>query len=759
MPRSAAPRRPTPACLGLLFLLAAACATPPGAESPAGSPATPRERSLNGEWRFAPAALRPADAYRPETPDADWEVLPVPANWYPVRGEHSGAAWYRRRVAVPPLPPDTVARLVFDGVDYAADVWLDGRYLGFHEGRFAPFAFDATDALRPGGESLLAVRVDSPREPVGRVWSLRKRLIKGIFSHHDTRPGGAWSPRGQDGNTGGIWAPVRLRFSRTVAVSGLRFRPNLRLAGKTAAPEVDVELFRPPGRPAARVSVHARLRPANGSDERGAAPPDVSTTVRAEPGTTAVRLRFPETPVRLWSTWDRGAPHLYRLEATVRADGRILDRAERTVGFRELTMDPDTFVVRLNGRRLFLRGTNYISAQWVSEMAPEDFGRDLDRMVEAHVNAVRVHAHVEPAAFYDRCDRRGVLVWQDFPFQWGYADTPELRAEAVRQAGEMVRFLDRHPSILAWCAHNEPPWEADWMRYKYPDYAPGQNRTLTEAVAEALRRADPDRYVHLASTGEEHPWYGWYSGSWRDYHEPAAYPLITEFGAQALPDLDVLRDIVGEAALRPETEAQWERWAYHNFQRRETFEIAGVPRGDTTEELIRNTQEYQARLLRTAAESYRRQRFAPVAGVFQFLFSENWPSMNWGMMDYLRNPKPGYAALRTAYQPVLPCAVLDPPDPAAGTPLRMELWVVNDQPEAFEEATLTYRLTSAGRERHAGALPLTVAADRGRRVRTLRWNRPAAGACELRLTLRDARGRTLGRNRYSFHVPDGKDAP
>lgn len=749
--------------LGLYSLLTLACALP---VSPGGEPAFPRDLSLNGEWKFSPAPLRPADAYLPKTHDGGWETIPVPANWHPVRREHSGAAWYRLSLPSPDIPSDGVVRLHFQGVDYAADVWLNGRHLGFHEGRFAPFAFDVSDHLKKSGTNLLAVRVDSPHEPVGRVWSLRKRLIKGIFSHHDTRPGGAWSPRGQDGNTGGIWAPVRLRLSQTIAITHLAVRHHLRLSDATASPEVTVRLYRPLGKNAQDLRLQGTLRPI---DHDGAAEfPAATTSVQAVSGETRVDLQFPRSSVRLWNTWDTGSPHLYKLTVTARRNGQILDRAEKIIGFRELTVDPETFVVRLNGKRLFLRGTNYISDQWVSRMDGADFDRDLDRMVDAHINAVRVHAHVEPAEFYERCDRRGILVWQDFPLQWGYADTPEVRTAAVRQAREMVDFLDHHPSILAWCTHNEPPWEADWMRYKYPDYQPGQNRELDEAVTEALRKADPDRYVHLASVGEEHPWYGWYSGSRRDYEKPAKHPLITEFGAQALPDRETLRKIVGDEALWPDTEAKWKLWEYHNFQRHETFNLAGVKPGKNIAEFIRNTQDYQARLIKTAAESYRRQRFAPVAGIFQFLFSENWPSMNWGMMDYLRRPKPGYAALRTAYQPVLPMVQwldsrpadddLGPGETASETST-VRLWVVNDRHVAYPDAVLSHYLDRNGGNVASGSMDLTVSADEAQTAGSLRWNDLTPGNYELRLSLRDAAGKLLGLNRYAFEITGTPSAP
>ena len=109
-------------------------------------------------------------------------------------------------------------------MDYAADVWLNGQYLGFHEGYFEPFNFDVTGLLKKQ-DNLLVVRVDSPYEPIEKVWSLKKRQIKGVLNHHDTRPAGAWSVNGQDANSGGIWQEVWLHFSDQLSIQHLTVEP------------------------------------------------------------------------------------------------------------------------------------------------------------------------------------------------------------------------------------------------------------------------------------------------------------------------------------------------------------------------------------------------------------------------------------------------------------------------------------------------------------------------------------------------------
>ncbi len=705
--------------------------------------------SLDGLWKALPGNLAPADLYAPAVDDSAWADLKVPANWFLEGLNVGGTVWYRRRFEAPSSSAGTVASLEFAGVDYTADVWLNGIYLGHHEGYFAPFSFVVGNAVKPGASNLLAVRVDSPYE-TPEAWSLHKRLIKGVFSHHDTRPGGAWSPRGQDGNTGGIWASVTLRLTSRLRLLELRVRPEVDPATGIAAPRVEltVDLAGPPDQMADFAVV---LAPDNFA---GRASESLRFSRPLKAGPNEVVLLLPPRAVELWWPWEQGEPRLYRLAVTASLGGQIRDRRETVLGFRTVAQE-SSGTWRINGRRTFLRGTNYISTQWLSEMTPQRFAFDVGLMKAANVNVVRVHAHVEPEAFYRACDEAGLLVWQDFPLQWGYTDEPAFAAEAERQAVAMVDLLFDHPAVVVWSLHNEPPWDADWMRYRYPDYDPEQNRALDLKLHDTVAARDPSRVTHLASSTTEHPWYGWYSGSWLDYGKPAKVPLITEFGAQALPGLSALRRFLAEDELWPETDAAWAVWEYHNFQRKETFENAGVEKGASIDELIANTQGYQARLIQLAAESYRRQRYAPVTGIFQFMFVESWPSMSWGLLDTWRQPKAGYQALRDAYQPVMPSVEWQRLRFKPGEEVALGLWVVNDLQTAFPGAALRWILRRDGAAVDSGDAPLDVAPDSGRRVLTLLRKDLPVGHYELAVRLSGRDGKMLGRSEHTFEVASG----
>jgi len=610
--------------------------------------------------------------------------------------------------------------------------------------------------LHATAENVLVVRVDSPSEDPVRAWSLHKRLIKGIFSHHDTRPGGSWSARGQDQNTGGIWGPVYLRVSSQVAIDAIKVTPQLQRTaqpvqqGQVAHAEVVLTVTSGGTQPQ-EVQFELQLVAHNFMPE---APTGGRYTARRRlsPGIHTLTFMLVSHNTSLWWIWEHGRSDLYRAEVVVRSGHAVLDRATTTFGFRSIEGNPETTGWWLNGRRIFLRGTNYIASQWLSEMTTEKYAFDLALMRRANINAVRVHAHIEAQEFYRLCDEAGLLVWQDFPLQWGYTDDPAFIAEAVRQAQDMVELLYNHPAIMAWSLHNEPPWDAPWMQYKYPDYDPQQNKQLDAMLFASLRTADPTRHLHKYSATAEHPWLGWYSGTWQDYGKPTQQALISEFGAQALPDLPALRRIFTEAEIWPTTEEAWQTWEYHNFQRKETFEIARVPMGRSMQEFIQNTQHYQQRLVKYAAESYRRQRFQPVTGIFQFMFVEDWPSINWGIVDYWRQPKPGYQALQVAYQPVLPSIAWDKEVWQQGEPGAIELWIINDLWQRFPAATLTYILRQSDTILYHQTQTVHIEPDSSTKVGTIQTHTLVPQTYELLVTLTDQHHTLLGQNAFRFQI-------
>ncbi|MYH54757.1 MAG: hypothetical protein F4135_01110 [Acidimicrobiia bacterium] len=652
-------------------------------------------------------------------------AIELPANWW-LRGlDHAGKATFARTFEVDASVGNNLWRLRFEGVDYYCRVWLDGELLGSHEGYFEPFWFDLANLT--AGTHRLVVEVDSPHEPWGTVWHMHKTLIKGVFGHHDARPGAGWSREGQARNSGGIWAPVtleawpdRVMIDRVVVrarPAGQEDQADVDFCGtltvaEAAPSEVTVTLTLTGPSDGGQMSVEVAVP----SPPAGSASPALAPTATVDFEASA-RLPLSDR----WTTWCRGRPMLYDGQVTVTAkhpDGSAEQNGTGDVpatrrirtGVRSCSVD-ESYRWYLNGEEIWIRGTNYIGTYWPSEYTEKRMRQDLELIRDAGINQVRVHAHVIPPQFYDIADELGVMIWQDFPLQWGYTDDPAFHVEAHRQMRAMIGLLGSHPSIVAWCCHNESPWDAPWMAEEFGgSHDPDHNRRLDEDLEAVARDADPNRYVHRNSgTGDSHHYAGWYFGHWEDFAQRPGGPFVTEYGAAAPPDVATLREIIPVEAHAYDSAEARRIWAFHDFQHNETKQHVKVLPSDGLERYVAAAQDYQANLIQTATESYRRGKARRpgglpadggplITGIHHFMAVEGWEALTWAVLDHNRQPKPGYHALRRAMAPLLVCVELrdgaerPTPRPRAGRVVNLRFWLINDRVEPVPESTLFWSL-------------------------------------------------------------------
>jgi beta-mannosidase len=601
-------------------------------------------------WFLSEAAAGEAASPR-QLPQAGWRQVSLPHQWT-LDGEEAETGWYRLEI-----PSTRERRWVQVWADYYTEAWIDGEYQGVHEGYLEPWVFEAP----PDRQVIL--KVSAPKESQGTVWPDFKRQIKGVFGQHHCRPGGN-TYRGQERGTGGLWGGVRTFRTGAAALLHVSWQAVKVAVGWKLRVDLDIDVEEPAqnegSQASRREAVEMSLTPLNFKGE--------SLYTRRELDLTADRKTYstiwdlPDLPT--WETWERGFPHLYELNVR-------LDDSSRSVrvGFRTIAQEENWVV--LNGSRLFIRGTNIIPTQWLASYTRADAERDVRLLAEAHLNAVRVHAHLTHPAFYSACDRAGILVWQDFPLQWGYAVDEKFAQEAVRQAQAMVKWFGSHTCIYLWCAHNEP----------------AHNRNnLDLLLASALRQADPTRLVKEASSFREHPYPGWYWGHYRDFLAAPGGPLPSEFGAQALPSAERLGMILGEAAWPPD----WDVWGYHNFQPDQTLRVARVEPGDDLATFVARSQAYQAQLIKFAIESYRRAK-GKITGYYHFMFVEPWEGISSAVLEANRDAKAGYYALQAASTPVLLSFLPHRKILEVGQMPIHEAWVINDLARSLE-GRVTFRL-------------------------------------------------------------------
>jgi beta-mannosidase len=390
---------------------------------------------LAGAWRAMEADEQLRRTFQePDLDDRSWAEVAVPGHWRsdPAFAGSDGPLLYRHRFEAGPGSAGQRQWLALDGLFYQGDVWLDGAYLGDTEGYFFPHSFEVTDALARGGEHLLAVEVTCT-PPADRA---AKRNLTGVFQH--------WDCIDRDWNPGGIWRPVHLDQTGPVRLARLRVLcPDATAERATLAFEATLD---------AATAGSASVTTDVGKSPHGPAVAQHRGEHRLAAGANVVRWRVAVENPELWWPHALGGQTLHDVTVTVSVDGETSDRRTIRTGLRQVRMHH--WIATVNGERLFLKGSNQgPSERALGEATPADLERDVVLAKQAGLDLLRMHAHISRPELYEAADRHGLLVWQDLPLQWGYAN---VRQQAVRQAREAVDLLGHHPSVAIWCGHNEP---------------------------------------------------------------------------------------------------------------------------------------------------------------------------------------------------------------------------------------------------------------------------------------------------------------
>ncbi|NJP99006.1 glycoside hydrolase family 2 protein [Streptomyces sp. PLAI1-29] len=631
------------------------------------------------------------------------------------------------------------------------------------------YRFDARAALR-GGANRLTV---SFRSALEYAEEMERRL--GARPHVNAHPfnmirkmacsfGWDWGP---DLQTAGIWQPVRLERWTTARLAGVR---PLVTVGEDGAGRVElhatVEHAGPhPG--SARAATGGRpAGPAGSGDATGAgaasagtaasagdaaaaspaaappgdAPPaDLLLTVtvagreggvRVPAGATEAVITLDVPDIRLWWPAGHGEQPLYALGVELRPGdgGPVLDSAAHRVGFRTITVDttPDDigtpFTLVVNGRPLFAKGANWIpDDHFLTRVTRERLDRRIGQALGAHMNLLRVWGggRYESEDFYDLCDERGVLVWQDFAFACAsYPEEEPLWSEVEAEAREQVTRLSPHPSLALWNGANENLWgHRDWG---WPERLQGRTwglRYYTELLPAIVAGLDPTRgyaanspyspglppdevHPNDADHGTRHEWRVWNELDYTAYRDHIPR-FCSEFGFQAPPTTATLADWIHDEPLTATSPAfLLHQKAEDGHGKLERGYAPHLPRPAGFADWHWTTQLNQARAVAFGVEHFR-SWWPRTAGSVVWQLNDCWPVTSWAAIDSGERPKPLWYALRHAYAPRL--LTVQPRD---GVPV---LAAVNDTDEPWTGAVAAVRQAFDGTVLATATIELDVA--------------------------------------------------
>jgi beta-mannosidase len=562
--------------------------------------------------------------------------------------------------------------------------------VGESRNALAPAVLNVRSALRRGRNELV-VRVTCGGELVPDA-APQKPDPKDVYSNRHWREGIRWLRKPQftygwdwvDALPNvGIWRGVRLEGRSGVVLHDVRL--DTELAGGAVFARVTAECGNLHPVSERRRRLEIRIRPPRGRTLVRRMDVDVPSGLSE----TSCRIKIPDA--KLWWPNGMGEQPLYRVTVRVLDGQTENDRREFETGLRTVEIDRARirsggrrFCVRVNGRDVFCRGGNWIPADAIPARAGR---RKIERLIgearTAHFTMLRIWGGgiYEAPAFYQACDRAGILVWHDFMFACNvYPDMDEAFLQAVRAEAEAaVRRLRHHPCIALWSGNNENHQGFTWTvnsEKAFDDYslALGGIRTYNYLLPEICRRLDPARpYWPGSPYGGEEPnaedagdchWWSPFTMN-RDIRRRIRHEVFDECRARFVSEYGVIGpchvDSVKQYLKPGEITVRSRAWKVHtNYFEKETTPAAiryhyAEPEALDIRDYILYGQMFQALMYGLTIEALRFRKHDPrddCQGAVIWMFDDCWGEVGWTPIDYYLRRKPSYYWIRRACAPV-----------------------------------------------------------------------------------------------------------
>jgi hypothetical protein len=690
------------------------------------------------QWRLETDSDR-VDFQHTGNGSGDWAAVTIPHFGGPIG---RAVAYYRTTFPVTNTLLSKGAIFVrFGAVDYKAHVFVNGHYLGSHEGFFAPFEFECTASVHEGTNTLL-IKVENDAIYLGNdSWGQPEEGDKLYAATNlgwdDPELGWHHCPPGM-----GIYQDVFIEGRASMHVADVWMRPfpdeeraeawievwNGDRRNRPASVEISVfgQNFRDTVVHRLHHTPGTRIIPGVGDLQKPTDNEDVILTMGAGMNLIKVPLAIPH-PRR----WDLQTPWLYQIQILLLDDsGRVTDAAKRQFGMRTFKQENDE-VPRgrffLNGREIRLRGANTMGFEQ-QDVFRKDFRQLVDDILLAKIcnmNYLRLTQRPVQREVYEYCDRLGLMLQTDLPL-FGCLRYNKF-AEAIRQAEEMERLVRGHPSSIMITYINEPFPNASGKPHRHMTRP--ELQAFFEAADRVVHVLNPDRVIkHIEgdydppgeTLPDNHCYCGWYNGHGLDLgklHRGYWVPVkrdwqyaCGEFGAEGLDPVDLMRRRYPQQWLPDADESSWSPDAIPGAQTGK-FHYMWFDTQRTLEDWVRVSQHHQAWVTRLFAERFRRDNRMVSFAIHLFIdaFPSSWMKT---IMDCERRPKPAYFAYRDALEPLTVSIRTDRWAFTSGEEMRFEFWICNDTPETSKALRLRWQIEQNGRVIFAQQGPTTIDATR-----------------------------------------------
>ena len=561
--------------------------------------------------------------------------------------------------------------LVCEGLDTLAEISINGTFLAKTDNMHRTWKFQAKKLLHPGKNeiqivfrSVLRFIEDYPYEAHKKINYIPCGSMKGnqLLRKAHSMFGWDWGPQTIDA---GIFRDIYLQGYSHARIEDIRIHQQ---HAKNVSVQTSITLSE---------SVPGQKLCVELSEDGADKPLQTKLCKTNADGVAAVDFVI-ENP-KLWWPNDYGDQPLYIVRTTLLdEDGTSLESITRRIGLRTLTISQEKdewgneFAFCVNGVKIFTRGGNYIPDDCLYTRITE---KKLDYILEscrrAHFNCVRVWGggYYPSDAFYDLCDEKGLIVWQDLMYACNVYDVTDAFAENCRQETyDNVRRLRHHASLGLWCGNNEieSAWDhwGDFQKetpYLRADYL----RLFEEVLPKAVQEADGETfYWHSspssggcfdnpddANRGDTHYWDVWHGQKpFTDYRK-YFFRFCSEFGFQSFPCAKTVNSFTLEDdrnIFSRVMESHQKNDAANGKMLYYLSENLRYPKDLT--HLLYASQVLQGMAIKYGVDHWRRNR-GRCMGTLYWQINDNWPAPSWSSIDYFGRWKALHYMAQKFYAP------------------------------------------------------------------------------------------------------------
>ena len=559
------------------------------------------------------------------------------------------------------------AILQFDGLDTYAEVFLNGNKILDADNMFRTWKVAVKNQLKVGQNTLRIVFASAVK--IGKEAAKNAPYVLPGDEKIYTRKaqyqyGWDWGPRFV---TAGIWKDVQLHFWNSATISNIKYNQK-KLSDAVAELEFVAEVE----------STIAGKFELNINDQQ--------QVVTLQKGRNQLVVKYSVENPKLWWTNGLGEANLYSFYICL-ADGKqIFDAKMMNIGLRiiELIQEKDalgkSFYFKLNGIPVFMKGANYIPPDSFLPRANDSVYKSVVKnAVDANMNMLRVWGGGVYAAdaFYEECDKNGILVWQDFMFACAmYPGDAAFLENVKNEVIDNVTRLQNHACIALWCGNNENDegWH-NWGWQKQYNYSAVQEAAIWKDYEKLFHELIPKTLDSLLSPTENRYWpsspsIGWgkkesllqgdshYWGVWWgmepfEMYEKKVGRFMSEYGFQGIPNLKTLQTVAKEEDLNLNSESIKNHQKHPTgYQTIQTYMERDYKIPTTFEDYSYVSQLLQAEGMKTAIEAHRQAK-PNCMGTLYWQLNDCWPVTSWSSVDYYGNWKAFHYQAKQSFENLL----------------------------------------------------------------------------------------------------------